>query len=168
MKSLENYIQNIPDFPQKGVVFKDISPLLRDHFPQVIEQLISLRSWDDIDYIVGIESRGFILGSALAAQLRKGFIPLRKKNKLPPPVIGIDYALEYGHDRLEIKPYQGSLQTRPSVVIIDDVLATGGTLRAAIDLCMKAGLEVNDSLVLINLSFLHQIPETKFKALFHY
>ena len=121
----------------------------------MINYLYSLIAWDKIDCIVGIESRGFILGSALAQRANKGFIPIRKQGKLPPPVLGQSYALEYGKDTLEIKP--NSIPTR--ILLIDDVLATGGTLKAALKLCQKAHYQVMDTLVLINLRFLNKMVE---------
>lgn len=154
MKILD-YVTDIPDFPEKGIIFKDITPLLKEKFPELIQTLATQRNWDDIDYIVGIESRGFILGAALASYLKKGFIPVRKKGKLPPPVIGETYELEYGTDTLEIKTVDSSKSHR--VVVLDDVLATGGTLKATWRLCEKAGLKVESSLLLMNLSFLNDI-----------
>ena len=147
------YITDILDFPQKGVVFKDISLLLKEKFPELIEHLHSLCPWNEIDYVVGIESRGFILGSALAQRGGVGFIPIRKKGKLPPPVLAESYSLEYGEDILEIKPSQ----SHGKILIVDDVLATGGTLKAAINLCEKAQYQVVQSLVLINLRFLNDL-----------
>ncbi len=156
MKILD-HVTDIPDFPTKGVVFKDISPLLRDKMPELIEHMASLRSWDGIDYIVGIESRGFILGSALAAYQKKGFVPVRKKGKLPPPVVSESYDLEYGSDTLEIK----KSDVEKNVVVIDDVLATGGTLKATWKLCEKANLHIKGSMLLMNLSFLNDIDLEK-------
>ena len=97
------YIEDISDFPKKGVIFKDISPLLREKFPELINYVHSLISWEKVDCIVGIESRGFIIGSALAQRANMGFIPMRKSGKLPPPVVAQSYSLEYGKDTLEIK-----------------------------------------------------------------
>jgi adenine phosphoribosyltransferase len=151
MQNIADYIEDIKDFPKTGVNFKDISPLLRDKMPELIEFLASKLS-HQVDAICGIESRGFILGAALAQKMNKGFIPIRKKGKLPPPVISESYQLEYGEDCLEIKSQTKSLE----VILIDDVLATGGTLHAAINLCQKANLKVEQIAVLINLKFLNQ------------
>lgn len=149
---LREQIVDVPDFPIKGVVFKDITPLLQNHMDQVIDQMEKLTDWKNVDVIVGIESRGFILGSALAAKLGKGFVPVRKKGKLPPPVISHEYKLEYGTDTLEIKPNTSDLKG----VIIDDVLATGGTLQASAALCEKANIHIVDLLTLIDLQFLNK------------
>ena len=153
----KNLIRDISDFPIPGVLFRDISPLLQSHqdFHAALEQMVLKVDLTQVDSIVGIESRGFILGAALASMYKKGFIPLRKAGKLPPPVEKTSYSLEYGTATLEMAPGQGS------VLIVDDVLATGGTLQAGIDLCQRAGFEVIDVCVLINLTFLNQM---KFKG----
>ena len=149
------YITDVADFPHQGVVFKDVSPLIKERLPELTEHLYSLLAWDKIDYIVGIESRGFIFGSALAQRAGVGFIAIRKKGKLPPPVIGQSYALEYGEDTLEIKPNDSPAR----VLLIDDVLATGGTLRTAMELCQQANYQVLEILVLINLRKLNKMVE---------
>jgi adenine phosphoribosyltransferase len=155
MHSFESHIRNVPDFPKPGIVFKDITPLLQERFPEVIEAMSSGINWNEVDYVVGIESRGFILGAAMAQLKGKGFIPMRKKGKLPPPVIAETYTLEYGTDTLEMIK-----EERPArVVLVDDVLATGGTLRAAASLCMKNKLEVKAMSLLINLTFLNKFKE---------
>lgn len=150
---LQKYILSVPDFPQKGVLFRDISPLLKN--PEALTYMASefTKKFDlsDVDYIAGVESRGFILAMLLAAKCGKGFMPLRKAGKLPPPVVSESYALEYGHATLEVQPGKGR------IIILDDVLATGGTLLASISLAKKAGYEVKDVGVLINLTFLNQI-----------
>jgi adenine phosphoribosyltransferase len=151
MNNMADYILDIKDFPKPGVIFKDISPLLRDKMPELIQYFASQLT-NEIDAICGIESRGFILGAALAQKMNKGFIPIRKPGKLPPPIFSESYQLEYGEDCLEIKAQDKPLK----VVIIDDVLATGGTLGAAIKLCEKANLKVEQIGVLINLKFLNQ------------
>lgn len=151
--NLREYIRDIPDFPKKGVVFKDISPILKN--PEILEYVCKAftknRDLQKVDYFVGIESRGFILASLLAAYHKKGFVPLRKAGKLPPPVFAQSYALEYGNATLEINPGEGR------VMILDDVLATGGTLQAGIDLCEHAGYSVEQVAVLINLKFLNSM-----------
>lgn len=153
MKNLKELVRDVPDFPIPGVMFRDITPILSNAelFAQTLAQLSSKLGSDAFDTFIGIESRGFILGSALAARMEKGFVPLRKAGKLPPPVEKISYKLEYGEATLEVA--SGS---KGRVVIVDDVLATGGTLQAAISLCEKAGFEVVDVLVLIDLKFLNQ------------
>ena len=151
--NLQDYIIDVPDWPQKGIVFKDITPLLKDanafnHSTLLMRGLLDTNAFS---YIVGIESRGFIFGSYLAKRMGTGFIPVRKKGKLPPPVISRDYELEYGTDTLEIKPGNGE-----RVIIVDDVYATGGTAKATRELCEEAGYEVIDEVYLINLSFLNK------------
>jgi adenine phosphoribosyltransferase len=155
MHSFESHIRNVPDFPKAGIMFKDITPLLQERFGEVIEEMCKGIPWDQIDYVVGIESRGFILGAAMAQLKGKGFIPMRKKGKLPPPIIAEVYTLEYGTDCLEM-----ILTEKPGrVVLVDDVLATGGTLKAAMNLCKKNQLEVTAMALLINLTFLNQFKE---------
>lgn len=155
MHSFESHIRNVPDFPKPGIMFKDISPLLQERFSEVIEAMCEGIDWSQVDNVVGIESRGFILGAAMAQLKGKGFIPMRKKGKLPPPVIGESYALEYGTDTLELL-----VNNKPSrVVLVDDVLATGGTLRAAAKLCENNKYEVKAMALLINLTFLNKFKE---------
>jgi adenine phosphoribosyltransferase len=155
--NLKSYIRDIPDFPQKGILFRDISPLLKSpealHF--VAGEFGKACNLEQIDAFVGVESRGFILASLLAGHFKKGFIPLRKAGKLPPPVIAESYSLEYGKATLEMSPGQAR------VMLLDDVLATGGTLQASLNICEKAGYQVEQVAVLINLTFLNDM---KFKG----
>lgn len=153
MKSYQKLIRDVADFPIPGVLFRDVTPMLQDAgaFKEVTEDFGKLINLDEVDVFVGIESRGFIFGTALAAHFGKGFLPLRKAGKLPPPTIKESYKLEYGEATLEIAPTQKPLR----VVIVDDVLATGGTLKASMSLCEKAGYKISDVLVLINLTFLN-------------
>tara|TARA_Y100001968_G_C19312664_1_gene695018 strand:+ start:609 stop:1127 length:519 start_codon:yes stop_codon:yes gene_type:complete len=139
MQNIKKYISDINDFPRNGIVFKDINPLYKNpkawHISMApLEELIN-RIQPDI--IAGIESRGFIIASALAYKLHKAFIPIRKPNKLPGELIGYNYKLEYGLDRLEIQA--DSIDYNSKVIIIDDLLATGGTAEAAKKLINKAG-----------------------------
>ncbi|CAN5577613.1 adenine phosphoribosyltransferase [soil metagenome] len=144
-------IHDVPDYPKPGVMFKDISPLLGSPlFPELIQEMADLVRDVDCDAIAGIEARGFILGAAMAHELNVGFIPVRKKGKLPPPVYSQSYKLEYGEDTIEVKPGKGR------VVVVDDVLATGGTLGAATEALTKAGYTVVDIAVLMDLRFLNQ------------
>lgn len=148
MTNLRQYIRDVPDFPQAGIVFRDIAPLLRDHFAATLDALTAAlprERWSNADAIAGIESRGFILAAALAALHGKGFVPIRKKGKLPPPVVDRAYSLEYGTGVLEMQRGSGNL------IIVDDVLATGGTMRAAADLCADAGYAVHSLIALIDL-----------------
>lgn len=155
MHSFESHIRNIPDFPKPGIMFKDITPLLQERFSEVIEAMSQGIDWSQVDHVVGIESRGFILGAAMAQMHGKGFIPMRKKGKLPPPIIAETYSLEYGTDTLEMIK-----EEKPArIVLVDDVLATGGTLRAAANLCAKNKLEVKAMVLLINLTFLNKFKE---------
>ncbi len=151
-------IKEVPDFPIPGVLFRDVSPLLQnaEAFSLIAHDFEKIINLSQIDLFVGIESRGFIFAAMLAAKFNKGFLPLRKAGKLPPPVIKESYKLEYGEATLEVAPSHRPLR----VVVCDDVLATGGTLKAAQSLCEKAGYVVEDLLVLINLTFLN---EMKFK-----
>lgn len=158
--NLEDWIRDVEDFPKPGIVFKDIFPLLKEKFPELTEEFKKLVDWSDVDYVVGIESRGFILGCALANAVGKGFIPIRKKGKLPPPVLDESYSLEYGQDVMEIQD-----NDKPAkVVMVDDVLATGGTMGAAINLCKKANYEIKDIVVLINLAFLNNFEKEVFEV----
>ncbi len=144
-------IHDVADFPKPGVTFKDISPLLSSpFFPELVQEMADLVRDVDCDAIAGIESRGFILGAAIAHEINVGFVPVRKKGKLPPPVHSHSYKLEYGEDTVEVKPGKGR------VIIIDDVLATGGTLTAAAEVLAKAGYTVVDLAVLMDLQFLNK------------
>ena len=149
----KNLINEVSNFPIKGVSFKDISPLLKSpQFPYIIKEMKLLTKQPN--YWVGIDARGFVFASALS-MLNGGLILCRKKGKLPPPVVSQEYTLEYGNDILEIKPGTGT------VVIVDDVYATGGTMNAVEQLCIKAGYTVIDKLVLIDLQFLHEPNNVK-------
>jgi adenine phosphoribosyltransferase len=150
---LKQAISDVADFPRKGILFRDISPLLRDHFAatiQALDGLLSEAEWRDTDVIAGIESRGFILGAALALQRGKGFVLVRKQGKLPPPVVDVTYDLEYGSGVLEMQSGHGRL------LLIDDVLATGGTMTAAADLCRRAGYQLTGLAALIDLRLVAQ------------
>jgi adenine phosphoribosyltransferase len=153
MVDLKQVISDVPDFPRPGVLFRDISPLLRDHFAatvQALDTLLTDEEWSEVDALAGIESRGFILGAALAARRGKGFVLVRKQGKLPPPVVDVGYDLEYGSGILEMQRGQGRL------MLIDDVLATGGTMTAAAELCQRAGYQLQALGVLIDLHIVSQ------------
>ena len=155
MDDLKQYIHEVNDFPQKGINFKDINPIYK--CPQAWNQSMipmeTLIKKTDTEYIAGIESRGFIIASALAYKLGLGFIPIRKSNKLPGKVIGINYELEYGKDRLEIQV--DSIKESNRIIVIDDLLATGGTAKAAGNLIKEAGAK------LIGYGFLIELTKLK-------
>ncbi len=153
--NLLDYLPGVPDFPKPGILFRDISPLLAhsDAFIESILQLESLAKQFDYSHILGIESRGFIFGSALAHQARKGLALARKPNKLPLASHRESYGLEYGSDSLEIQ--QSTLPQSARVLIVDDVLATGGTIIAASELLKKAGFQVAGALTLIEIAGLN-------------
>ncbi len=150
-------IRDVKDFPKPGIVFKDITTLLKDKdaFYFLIEHLYNYYKDRDIDYVAGIESRGFIFGAALANRLKTSFTPIRKKGKLPYTTISQKYALEYGFDEIEvhIDAFKGD-KKEPNVLLIDDLIATGGTAKAAIDLINKAGAKCGDACFIIDLTFL--------------
>jgi len=153
--SIKSKIRTIPDYPKKGIMFRDITTLIKDPvgFRLVIDSLTQryIHADFEFDTIVGIESRGFIIGSALAYTLGKGFIPVRKKGKLPADVEFQEYALEYGTDRIEI--HKDALAEGERVILVDDLLATGGTALAAAALIEKLGAKV------IEMAFIVDLPD---------
>ena len=157
MVDYKTYIKEVPNFPVEGVNFKDISPLLRStHWKQVIKEMGSLVEIPD--YWVGVDARGFLFASALSYKFGGGIIMCRKKGKLPPPTEKATYALEYGTAKLEMREGSGT------AVIVDDVLATGGTLRAVNVLANKAGYDVKDNLVLIDLKYVPKVVDLNLKV----
>jgi adenine phosphoribosyltransferase len=154
MDHLRTKIRHVPDFPKPGILFYDITTLLGDAqgFSDMIGALAAPYADEKIDHVVGIESRGFILGAAVANQLRTGFVPIRKPGKLPSKTHREDYALEYGSDGLEI--HQDAVADGQRVLIIDDVLATGGTAKAAAALVRRIGGSVVGLAFLIELTAL--------------
>ncbi|KHD89931.1 MAG: adenine phosphoribosyltransferase [Bdellovibrio sp. ArHS] len=150
---LKSLIRDVPNFPKEGILFRDMSPLLQnaEAMDFVSRNLVKDVDLSQIDYFAGIESRGFILAAHMAATHKKGFLPIRKAGKLPPPTLKLSYALEYGSAEIEL-PLGNS-----RIMIIDDVLATGGTLQAAIDLSKLAGYDVKAVAVLVNLTFLNKM-----------
>jgi adenine phosphoribosyltransferase len=151
---LKQFVRDVPDFPQPGVLFRDITPLLASQaaFRQVIEQLAEQSQALQLEAIVGIESRGFLFGAPLAYQLGLPFVPVRKAGKLPAPVMSVEYALEYGSSQLDI--HKDALSNEQRVAIVDDVLATGGTARATAQLVELVGGRVAAFLFLAELSAL--------------
>jgi len=147
-------LRDVPGFPKPGIVFKDITPVLADGaaFAAAVADMAAPWRAAPPDAVAGIESRGFILGAALALELRCGFVPVRKPGKLPAATLAQDYRLEYGSDRLEI--HADALPSGARVLVVDDVLATGGTLHAATALLRRQGADVIGAGVLVELAFL--------------
>ncbi len=154
-EELKQAIRSIPDFPIPGVVFKDITTLLKDgdQFAETIDYMYNHFRDKEIDTIVGTESRGFIFGAAMAYKLNLGFIPVRKPGKLPGETISEEYELEYGSDQLEM--HKDALNEDNKVLMVDDLLATGGTASATCSLIEKTGAEIVGVAFLIELSFLN-------------
>lgn len=148
---IKRYIRTIPDYPKPGILFRDITTLLANKhaFRAAVDELMWPFLATDIDFVVGIEARGFILGGAVAHELGRGFVPIRKQGKLPFKVIGQDYELEYGVDTIEI--HADAIKEGDRVLIIDDLIATGGTAGAAIDLIRKSGGDVVSAAFVIDL-----------------
>ena len=168
---LKQHIRHVPDFPKPGILFYDITTLLRDPggLKATIDQLSAPYVGQGIDAVIGIESRGFILGSAVADRIGAGFIPIRKPGKLPANRMREAYALEYGTDALEI--HEDAVQTGQRVLIVDDVLATGGTAAAAARLVKQLGGELQGLAFLIELLFLSgkaKLPGEKVYSLVQY
>jgi adenine phosphoribosyltransferase len=167
MFELKQAINNVPDFPRPGILFRDISTLLRNHFDatvQALDALLTEQEWSAVDALAGVESRGFILGAALAMRRGKGFVLVRKQGKLPPPVVDVAYDLEYGSGVLEMQRGAGRL------MLIDDVLATGGTMSAAADVCVRAGYQLQALAVLIDLNIVKNYSwrSLGLRAVIHY
>jgi adenine phosphoribosyltransferase len=152
---LANLVRDVPDFPVPGILFKDITTLVRDPaaFREVISRLTGHYANMPIDVVAAIESRGFIFGAPLAWKLGAGFVPVRKPGKLPAKSISASYTLEYGINTLEI--HEDAIQSGQRVLIVDDLLATGGSARAAVELIERLGGKVVGLAFLIELSFLH-------------
>ena len=151
MKKLDEYVRSIPDFPEKGVIFRDITSVLQDAdgFSLSIKELLKLLEGVEFDAIVGAESRGFIFGAPLAYETHKPFVLIRKKGKLPCETISKEYSLEYGTATIEI--HKDAIQPGQRVVIVDDLIATGGTLKASAELVEKLGGKVAKIICLMEL-----------------
>jgi adenine phosphoribosyltransferase len=149
LADLKALIRTIPDYPKPGIMFRDITTLLRDGegFRQAVALLA--KAWCGIDAVAGIEARGFILGGAVAEKLGVGFIPIRKKGKLPWKAIGQHYELEYGADVIEM--HEDAVGANETVLIVDDLIATGGTAEAAVKLIRRAGAQVGGAAFVVNL-----------------
>lgn len=145
-------LRDVPDFPTPGILFKDITPLLADAdaFAMVVRELAAVAP--DVDVVAGVEARGFLLAGAIAGRLGRGLVPVRKAGKLPPPTLRQAYQLEYGRAEIEVP---STLLAGRRVLLVDDVLATGGTMRAAADLIMRAGGEVVALAVVLELAALN-------------
>jgi adenine phosphoribosyltransferase len=152
---IKSLIRSVPDFPKKGIMFRDITTLIKDPkgFKETLEELYNLSKNKGITKVVGIESRGFIFGAALASKLGVGFVPVRKPGKLPADKLEESYELEYGTDKIEI--HKDALSANDKVLLHDDLLATGGTMEAACKLVEKLGAEVKQISFLIELTFLN-------------
>jgi adenine phosphoribosyltransferase len=168
---LKSLIRTVPDFPKPGILFYDITTLLKDKvgFAELIDALAAHYIGRDIDLVLGIEARGFIFGPALAYRLNAGFVPVRKPKKLPAPTVRVSYDLEYGADALEV--HLDAIEPGQRVVIVDDLLATGGTMEATIKLVRQLGGEIAGLGFAIELDFLKgrdRFPEYDVFSLMHY
>lgn len=163
---LKQYFRDIQDFPKEGILFKDITPLLLspEAIEEMLETLVTTLKDKKIDKVVGVESRGFFFGILLAQKLNAGFIPVRKPKKLPYKTISASYELEYGQDTLEM--HIDAIQKGDKVLIHDDVLATGGTIKAVCELVEKLGGEIVQCNFLMELSFLTGREKIKGKEIF--
>lgn len=152
-RTVKDYVRSIHDFPHEGIIFRDVTTLFADArgFRMAVDQILHAYAGTRIDKVVGLEARGFILGGAVAHQLSTGFVPIRKKGKLPGTVISEAYQLEYGEAIMEI--HDDALKPGEKVLIVDDLLATGGTAAAAITLCRRLGAEI------IGCAFVIDLPE---------
>jgi adenine phosphoribosyltransferase len=149
--TLKKFIRNIPDFPKQGILFRDITTLLKNKtaFKKAIDGLAQTVKGKKIDYVVAVESRGFIFGAALAYKLGVGFVPVRKKGKLPAKTISVTYDLEYGTDTLQM--HKDAIGPNSKILIVDDLLATGGTVSAVCQLSKKIGSKIVGIIFLIEL-----------------
>jgi adenine phosphoribosyltransferase len=167
---LKDHIRGVPDFPKPGILFYDISTLLRDAdaWQVAMGRMAKLVRSYQPDVLAGVESRGFLLAAPLALKLGCGFVMLRKRGKLPGPTVALDYALEYGTDRVEIQA--DAVTPGQRVIVVDDLLATGGTMAAGISLLRQVGAEVPACAALIELSFLNgrQRLDVPFESLIVY
>lgn len=172
VEQVRDKIRNIPDFPKKGILFRDITTALKDKtaLKQMVDYLAEQFKEEKIDYVVGLESRGFIFGVPLAYLFDAGFVPIRKPNKLPAATLSETYALEYGTDTMEI--HVDALKEGDRVLIVDDLLATGGTAAAACNLVKKIGAEIVGCAFVIELDDLggrKKLPkECKIVSMVHY
>ena len=168
---LKDKIRSIENFPQEGVLFRDITTLLKDAegMKEAIDQMTARLEGVDFDLVLGPESRGFIFGMPVAYNMGKGFVPVRKAGKLPAEVVSKEYALEYGTATIEM--HKDAIQPGQKVVIVDDLMATGGTAKAIVEMVEEMGAEVAAMLFLIELDFLEGrkvLPDYKIESVIHY
>jgi adenine phosphoribosyltransferase len=151
-KILKERIRSIPDYPKKGILFRDITPVIKDPkaFRVCVDEIVKRFAGEKVDYVVGIEARGFIIGAAVAHAMNVGFVPIRKKGKLPYKKITKDYELEYGKETIEI--HEDGVEKGRSVLIVDDLLATGGTAKAAAELLQSLGAKIAGFAFVVELS----------------
>lgn len=150
-RSIASYVRTIPDYPRQGILFRDITTLIGDSegFGRAIDEMVAACDGLQIDVVAAIEARGFIFGSAVARALEVGFVPIRKAGRLPSTVVGVDYTLEYGADRLEM--HTDAIRDGSSVLLVDDLIATGGTATAALKLIRSSGGDVKMACFVVDL-----------------
>jgi adenine phosphoribosyltransferase len=168
---LARFIRDVPDFPKPGILFKDITPLLKDPgaLRHTADELAAPWAGTGVHLVVGLESRGFLFAPMVAERLGVGFVPIRKPGKLPAATVGEDYSLEYGTDRLEM--HQDAVATGDNVLVVDDLLATGGTAAAAVNLVRKTGGKVAGAAFVVELDFLkgrERLDGVEVRSLLHY
>ena len=168
---LKSHIRDVPDFPKPGILFKDVTPLLANvsAFQEVIDYFARRFCESKIDKVVGIESRGFIFAAALAYRLDAGFVPIRKRGKLPWQTVGVEYSLEYGTDAIEM--HADAIAASDRVLLVDDLLATGGTASAAGQVIAKGSASIRACLFVVELDFLEgrqRLPGQEIMSLLHY
>ena len=171
MKPIEEYVRSIPDFPEPGIIFRDVTSILQDAdgLHLAIDLMQEKLKDVDFDVVVGPESRGFIFGVPIAYNLHKPFVPIRKKGKLPRETVSVSYDLEYGKAEIEI--HKDAIKPGQKVVIVDDLMATGGTAKAIMEMVEEMGAEVVASAFLIELDFLNgrkTLPDCRVEAVIHY
>ncbi|MFC1683710.1 adenine phosphoribosyltransferase [Candidatus Zixiibacteriota bacterium] len=171
MQDFKKYIRDVPDFPKQGIVFRDITTLLRDKdaFRHVVDAFYDAYRGSGVDLVVGVEARGFLLASVLAYKLGVGVIPVRKPGKLPAETLRMEYDLEYGTDALEI--HRDAITEGQKVIVIDDLLATGGTVAATCKMVKQLGAEIIGVAFLIELDFLNgreKLSDYELLSLIHY
>ena len=171
MEYLKNKIRSIENFPEEGIIFRDITTLLKDAegMKAAIDEMTKKLEGVDFDVVLGPESRGFIFGMPVAYNMGKGFVPVRKKGKLPAEVVSKEYALEYGTATIEM--HKDAIQPGQKVVIVDDLMATGGTAKAIVEMVEEMGAEVAAMVFLIELDFLEGrkvLPDYRIESVIHY